>query len=84
MNNTTNTIHNTLFTAKNEERFLKTFEKLVDHIVKTPLDQPTAEWLATYAQAAAAAPVTLDPSNATIASLRKQLAEANAKLSSRF
>lgn len=80
MNNTTNTNHNTLFTAKNEERFLKTFERLVDHIVATDDEkdarEKVSEWLAS----------TKKPSHTAknidqlrIEQLEKELAQANAQ-----
>lgn len=90
--NSTN--HNTLFTAKNEERFLKTFERLVDHIVKTKPTPEVQGWLDK-------ANAHTDKSNALnsrekmlakevsklekiLNSTERQLAEANAKLSRRF
>jgi hypothetical protein len=100
MNNTTNHNTTTLFTAKNEERFLKTFERLVDHIVATQPDLETQAWLAKVkapptAEAIANAvfnqPIrqrseetTKNINELRIQQLEKELAEANAKISRRL
>lgn len=89
MYNTTNVNH-ALFTKRNETRFVDAFERLVDHITKTPMDERTASWLEStmYAaigqQPAHPDKPTLESLNTLVARLRKQLAEANAKLANRF
>jgi hypothetical protein len=98
MNNTTNHINNALFTKTNEARFIKAFEKLVDHIVATQPDLETQAWLAkvqappsaeSIAKAIFDQPITPHTPLPTdyaerIKVLERQLAEANAKLSRRF
>ena len=41
-----------LFSRNAEERFVKAFERLVDHITKAPTDERTASWLESTMNAA--------------------------------
>jgi formiminotetrahydrofolate cyclodeaminase len=85
MNNTTNHINNTLFSEKNEARFVEAFERLVDHITAVPTSEEEEEWLKNYANATRkSSNVPLDQALQRVADLEKELAETNAKLSRRF
>ena len=87
MHNTTN-VSNALFTKKNETRFVEAFERLVDHITKTPMDERTVSWLESTMNAALGQKPS--PESALIEhehrikQLEMELRAANAKLSNRL